>query len=337
MRLLIRLVFLLVVVVLLAVGGWLAWFNSSRSEKIAHLNSASSLADTAAGQVEFVRDGDGPVVLVFHGAPGGYDQAMLFGSQLAETGYQIVAPSRPGYLRTPLSSGLLPENQADALSALLDTLGIDSVAVLGVSLGAPAAVEFCLRHPDRAWALVLVSAVTKKPQPGAKEPPLPELLNERLTGDIGSWYLVHTAEQDPAEALGWWFDLSQTGDEAAREKWVRAVLGDSGQLSWFRDLAGTVDPISPRETGLRNDLLQFKALPNYPLEKLVLPTLLIQGEEDRFVSLADAEALKARFPNAELLKIPGTGHLPQLGPDSGEVPQKIHQFLDRFHGGQGTP
>jgi len=35
---------------------------------------------------------------------GGYDQAMLFGSGLAEHGFKVVAPSRPGYLRTPLST-----------------------------------------------------------------------------------------------------------------------------------------------------------------------------------------------------------------------------------------
>jgi len=337
MRFLARVIFLLVAMALLAVGGGLAWFSSWRSEKMVALSSASSIAETTAGPVEFLRDGEGAPVLIFHAAPGGFDQAMLFGSSLADQKYQIIAPSRPGYLRTPLTSGLTPEKQADAMAALLDTLGIDNVAVMGVSLGAPAALEFCRRYPGRAWALVLISAVTKKIPSSSPVPVLPGLLNERLTGDVGSWFLVHTAGNEPSKALGWCFDLAQSGDAGAREKWVQSVLQNAGQLSWFRDLAGTVAPISPRESGLRNDLLQLRALPDYPWEKFDIPTLWIHGTDDAFIPLADIEALLKRMPRAELLPVPGTGHIPQLGPESAPVPEKIQQFLSRFHGGQGAP
>ena len=337
MRILLRLVFLLVAIALLAAGGGLAWFSSWRAETMVRLNSASSIAETTAGNVEFLQQGDGPAVLVFHGAPGGYDQAMLVGSSLEENGYQIIAPSRPGYLRTPLTSGLTPEKQADAMAALLDSLGVDGVAVVGVSLGAPAAIEFCLRYPNRAWALVLVSAVTKKTPPAPAPTPFPQLLNERLTGDVGSWFLVRTAAADPSKALGWCFDIAQTGDETSRMKWIQSVLGNSAQLSWFRDLTSTVAPIGPRESGLRNDLLQLKALPDFPFDKLLLPTLLIHGTDDSFVPLAEIEAVKKRIPNAELLAVPGTGHIPELGPGSTPLPGKIQEFLGRFHGGQGAP
>lgn len=302
------------------------------------LNSASSIAETSAGNVEFLQEGDGPAVLVFHGAPGGYDQAMLLGSSLAEQGYQIIAPSRPGYLRTPLTTGLTPEKQADAMAALLDALGIDNVAVMGVSLGTPAAIEFCLRYPKRAWALVLISAVTKKSPPGGPAgPPFAQLLNERLTGDVGSWFLVRTASADPSTALGWCFDLAQTGDAALRMKWIQSVLGNSGQLPWFQDLASTAAPIGPRESGLKNDLLQLKGLPDFPFEKLTLPALLVHGTDDSFVPIAEIEAVTKRIPNAELLAVPGTGHIPQLGPKSSPLPGKIQEFLGRFHGGQATP
>lgn len=337
MRIFVRLVFLLIVLGLLAVGGSLAWFSSWRAERMVHLNSASSIAETSAGHVEYVQDGEGPTVLVFHGAPGGYDQAMLLGSSLAEEGFQVIAPSRPGYLRTPLTSGLSPEKQADAMAALLDSLGLENVAVMGVSMGAPAAIEFCLRYPNRSWALVLISAVTKKSLPLSAAPPFPELLNQRLTGDIGSWYLVHTADRDPAKALGWCFDLAQSGNETDRAKWIQSVLGNPDQLAWFRDLAGTIAPIGPRESGLRNDLLQLKALPEFPFEKLVLPVLFVHGAEDSFAPLGGIEAAKKRVPNAELLVIPGTGHISELGPDSGGIAEKTKEFLGRFHGGQGSP
>lgn len=337
MRLILRLIFLLVVTALLATGACLAWFSSWRSERLVHLSSASTIVDTPAGSVEFLQQGDGPAVVVFHGAPGGYDQAMLFGSNLAEQGYQVTAPSRPGYLRTPLASGLTPENQADTIAGLLDSQGTGNAAVVGVSLGAPAAIEFCLRHPERVWALVLVSPVTKRPAPGTKDLPLPRIVNDRLTGDVGSWFLVRAAQDDPAKALGWWFDIAQKGDAEARGTWIKSVLRDAQQVSWFRDFAGTVAPMSPRESGLRNDLLQLLALPDFPFEKITAPTLVIQGSADSFVPLADVEALKKRLPNAELLVVPGAGHIPFLGPESGSLPEKIRQFLSRFHGGESAP
>lgn len=337
MRFILRAAFLLVVIALLATGGGLAWFSSWKAEKLVRLNAASTIAETAAGHVEYLQQGDGPAVLVFHAAPGGCDQAMLIGSSLAEQGYQVIAPSRPGYLRTPLSLGLTPEKQADAMAALLDTLGIENVAVVGVSLGAPAAIEFCLRYPKRAWALVLISSVTKARPPAPASPPLPQILNEQLTGDVGSWFFVHTANSDPAKALGWCFDLTRTGDGAARTKWIEAVCGNQEQVSWFQDLASTIAPISPRETGLRNDLLQLKALPPFPFDKLALPTLLVHGTDDSFIPLAEIEALKTRLPNAELFAVPETGHIPEIGPLSTPVDGKIHDFLARFQGGQGNP
>ena len=337
MRIVIRIFFLLLAASLLAVGAGLAWFSSWRADRMAHLSSASTLAETKAGNIEFLQEGEGPTVLVFHGAPGGYDQAMLLGSSLAEQGVQVLAPSRPGYLRTPLNVGLTPEKQADAMAALLDALGIENVAVLGASLGAPAAIEFCNRYPTRVWALVLISPTTKRKASTPTMPVLPSLLSERLTGDIGAWYLVDSARRAPAKALGWCFDLAQTGDEVARTKWIGSVLANRDQLSWFRDLTTTVTPLSPREDGLKNDVLQLRTLPDFPFEKLAVPTLIIQGADDAFVPLAEVEAVAKRIPNAELVTIPGTGHFPQLGPDSAPVPDKIRDFLRRFHGGQGEP
>ncbi len=336
-RLLLRLIFLLVVAVLLGTGGVMAWFSSWRAEKMSHLNAASTIAETKAGKVEYVRSGEGPSVLVFHGSPGGFDQAMLLASSLSDSGFQIIAPSRPGYLRTPLTTGLTPENQADAMLALLDSLSIDSVAVMGVSLGAPAAIEFARRHPERAWALVLVSPVTKKMPAQPLNPPLPGVLNERLTGDMGAWAFVEAVRRDPAGALGGTFDIAQSGDPKARASWVQSVLGNSAQLAWFQDLAGTFAPLSPRESGLRNDLLQLRALADVPYDKLTIPTLFIHGAEDKWIPLPDVEAAEKRMPNAQLLDVPGTGHLVWLGPDSDQVSKEILEFLNRFHGGQGAP
>ena len=51
--------------------------------------------------------------------------------------------------RTAMPVDASPAAQADAHLALMDALGIDRAVVLGVSAGAPSAMQLALRHPDR--------------------------------------------------------------------------------------------------------------------------------------------------------------------------------------------
>lgn len=339
LRVIARIAFLLVVLVLMAVGLTLAWFTSWRSDKFAVLDGASEIVETKAGAVEYQAGGDGPVVLVFHGAPGGYDQAMLLGVGLRVEGFQVVAPSRPGYLRTPLATGLLPEQQADAMAALLDDLGVQSAAVLGFSEGAPAAIFFALRHPQRISALALVSPVTKRFDPNAKTAgsQFGRDILKGLTGDVGSWLGVEIAERDPLRGLDWLLSLTSNQEPVQRATSARFIAASLEQRDWYRSLMGTFAPLSPRETGTRNDALQLRSLQDFAFPKITTPTLLIHGALDRCVPLADSEAAAAKIPGATLLAIPDAGHIVQLGENGGEVRRKLVEFFRASSGGQGNP
>lgn len=59
-----------------------------------------------------------------------------------------------------MENGRTFAEQADSLAALLDTLGIDKVVVLGGSGGGPTAIQFAARHPQRTIALLTECAVT---------------------------------------------------------------------------------------------------------------------------------------------------------------------------------
>ena len=201
-RLLPRLLFMGFVLALFAAGGVLAWFRSWRTNRMTELAAQSEVVKLASGEMEFASRGSGAPVLVFHSAPGGYDQSIALAGFLEEEGFQIIAPSRPGYLRTPLATGLTPENQADAAAQLLDHLGLGKVSILGFGWGGPTAVEFARRFPDRTAALVLVSAVTAQMlPPPAPALQLPHAIADKLTGDVGAWAFVKKSERDPAAAL----------------------------------------------------------------------------------------------------------------------------------------
>ena len=74
---------------------------------------------------------------------------MLNGADYAVRGFRVIAPSRPGYLRTPFprDGDASCVRQADLLACVLDTLGVERVAVMGVSAGGVAALPSrCATH-----------------------------------------------------------------------------------------------------------------------------------------------------------------------------------------------
>src|SRR5262245_23674301 len=139
-------------------------YSKWRSMRVAELERGSEIVETTRGPVEFSRRGASPYVVVFHGGPGGHDQAFA-AEPLVAAGFGSITPSRPGYLRTPLPVGRSLEEQADTIAALLDALDIDKVAAYGLSAGGPYAIQFAARHPDRTRALLLACAVTQRYRP----------------------------------------------------------------------------------------------------------------------------------------------------------------------------
>jgi len=334
-----KILFLILVLIFLVIGGVLAWFSSWRADKLAALEGASEIVETIYGPVEFVVRGEGPAVLIFHGTPGGYDQALLFGSRLVDQGFMVIAPSRPGYLRTPLSSGLLPGQQANLMAALLDNLGEKNAAVIGVSGGAPAAIEFVLKHPKRVWALALIGAVTKNVdyRPGAERPNPGNVVLEGLTGDIGAWLAVEKAQRDPREMYTEALTAEGVGDTTSRFLLANAVMKDPKQIEWFRELMGTFAPLGPRETGARNDTLNHNVLPDYPFQQIATPTLIIHGAKDHSLPVADAQAAASRILGSEFIPVDEVGQMVFLGPKGNEVQQSLIDFLKKYSGGEGQP
>jgi len=108
----------------------------------------SKTVKTTCGIVEYMEFGIGPVVVALHGAMGGYDQSLILAQTIGGAGYRYIAVTRPGYLGTPIDSGISPEQQGDLIAALLDEIGIKKAGIIAVSGGGPSAVQFGIRHSD---------------------------------------------------------------------------------------------------------------------------------------------------------------------------------------------
>jgi pimeloyl-ACP methyl ester carboxylesterase len=253
----------------------------------------SRVVATTRGPMEYALVGEGPTLLFAHGALGGYDQSLNMARLIH--GFKVLAPSRPGYLRTPLTTGRSPSEQADAYAALLDALNISRVAIIGGSGGGPSALRFALQHPGRCWALVLVSAVCLRPPPST----------------VGAYWCWATLA--PFDVAMWWFthlafQALMSGDGIAPE--VRARLEHDQDTMDIVRQALLIHPTSLRTAGLVNDLLQApRVFPLEGLERIRLPTLVIHGTHDPVVPFANAEHLARTIPGATLLPLEGGGHL----------------------------
>ena len=152
-----KVIFLVASATVLAAGSlvFLAYNDEiKRARSIA--SSGGRTVNTTAGPIEYAEKGSGTPLLSIHGAGGGYDQGLANAADLIGEGFRVIAPSRFGYLGTPIPADTSPSAQAEAHAALLAALKVDKVVVAGTSAGARSALELALKHPDKVAALILI-------------------------------------------------------------------------------------------------------------------------------------------------------------------------------------
>jgi 2-hydroxy-6-oxonona-2,4-dienedioate hydrolase len=207
-----------------------------------HASSGSQIAATACGPIEYAIEGEGPPVLVVHGAGGGFDQGLAFGQPLAEWGFRVIAVFRFGYLRTPLPRDASPEAQGDAHACLLDALHVDRVAVMGGSAGAPSAMQLCLRHPERCSSMVLVVPLAFAEKAPGEVPRSPSgmalfLMEKALRSDFGFWIASTFARDSMVGSI-----LATPPSDVAK--------ADVDEQRRVREMLRHIEPISWRAAGL---------------------------------------------------------------------------------------
>ena len=260
------------------------------------LSETPRTVSTASGPIEYAERGGGEPILALHGTLGGWDQGLVAAEFLRVNGFRIIAPSRPGYLGTPLSTGQTFAQQADALAALLDVLEIDRIIVFAVSGGGPAGYELAARHPERVAKLVQVDAVCI---PG----PIPRAATRLAATDAMAkaqiWLLNHATRQTLA-AL---FRLAGSDTKAVaadRAAMFAAVPGRTATLeATLRASLGS----ARRRQGMKNDFTPFAPA---PLDRVTCPTLIVHARRDKIVPPASAEYAHAHIAGSDLYWMDGS-------------------------------
>jgi pimeloyl-ACP methyl ester carboxylesterase len=272
---------------------------------------------TTKGPVEYAERGDGPPLLCVHGGPGGYDQGLILGEFFRANGFKIIAPSRPGYLGTPLATGATLEEQAEALAALLDALQIKTASVMGASAGGPSSYLLAALYPEKVSALIEIDSVCLSYKPDIS--PMQEKL---YLSRAGIWLTRFFLDHFPEASAKSFLKAESTLDREAIIERAKHIVADENRLIYLKLLIATMSERFPeRQAGLHNDLTEFASLTQLPLAPITCPTLIVQGTADKDVKSSHSEYAHASIAGSELYWIKDGSHIGFWVADDAEAAQ----------------
>jgi pimeloyl-ACP methyl ester carboxylesterase len=224
--------------------------------------------------------GDGDATLVFaHGAGGNHlswwQQIPYFAQR-----YRCVTIDHRGFGQSSDDSGESISAYRRDLEELLDHLGVESVAIIGQSMGGFTAMSFAGAHPDRTWAVVMANTFLG-------------------VGDEG---LVAKARQH-------WESLDQI-DPASTAAEQTVMVGPRYKrehregLFLYQQLRALNPPLDLPSTYSLED----GAAPLEVLANLDVAVLFIAGEEDAVIPIEITAEAEQRVGGSRLVRVPEAGH-----------------------------
>jgi pimeloyl-ACP methyl ester carboxylesterase len=265
-------------------------------------------------QIGFAEFGDpqGRAVFWLHGTPGARRQIPTEARVYAKQhGIRLIGLDRPG---TGSSSPHLYENIAafaDDLRTIADILGIDKMAVIGLSGGGPYALASAAAMPERVVAAGILGGVAPflgdegitsgLMNLGKRAAPLLRLGGDPLR--IGASLMVRAIRPFANTALFLYAAISPEGD---RRLLTRPEFG-----AMFLDdlLNGSRKQLAAPF----NDVVLFTRDWGFRLDEVKVPVRWWHGDSDHIVPFAHGQHAVALLPDAELIVLPGESHLGGLG------------------------
>jgi len=253
-------------------------------------------------RIRYIDAGRGPPVVLLHGLGASmYAWRKNLGA-MAAAGFRVIAFDNRGFGLSD-KPAVPYDNAAYArlAIALLDSLGISDVVLVGHSMGGAIAAEVAIEYPQRVRGLVLIGSAGL----GAREPLLfrvarwpvlgPAVLAFRGRGFTAR--LLKATYFDPSKVTE--SDVDQYYAPVAQPAYGRALRAVLRQFH-FDGLEGRLD-------------------------KIEAPTVVLWGEEDRWVPLGLGRALAAGITRSAFVSVPHAGHSVQE-----EAPDEVNHLVIRF-------
>ena len=185
----------------------------------------------------------------------------------------------------------------DDVRAVMDAVGTERAAIMGISEAGSLASLFAASHPSRCQALVLYGAFAR----------------------FSSWFPTETALQA-------FYDYADTswGTGASLPMFVPSMVGNKAFEEWwgrFERLGAP--PAACIEIMRLNSQIDVSAI----LPTINVPTLVLHREGDVAVSVEGGREIASLVPDARYVELPGADHIPFVGDNAEEIVDVIREFL----------
>ena len=213
----------------------------------------------------------------------------------------VIRPDLRGMGASSVPPGpYLMETLAGDLAAVLDALQIDRAAIVGHSMGGYAALAFARMYTERVTKLALVCSRLKNDSEKVA------IDREKIASQLDAGNMSVVLETPYFTGLFSPETLKNKGNTVESARAVAAANSPAGLAAAQRGMAQRVDA-----RDIAGDL--------------DFPVLIVAGGRDAVVPPAEAEAVRAAFPAADLRVMGASGHVPML-----EEPEALSAVLRAF-------
>ncbi len=262
-------------------------------------------------RTRYLAAGTGPTLVLLHGAGENAADWRWVMATLAHTHcvYALDLPSGGPWRGPEADYGA--QFVARFIAAFLDRLAIERATLVGNSLGGLAAIHVAGAAPARVMRLVLVDSAGLG---RAISPALAALTPQGVGEAAIAW------SKTPLGALqrAWWRAfLLFAHPSHAPQPWIMEQVRLAQQPGFLEAALASIRAQINLQ-GQREVVLD-------QLSKLILPALVMWGEDDRVVPVVQAVKAIERLPHAQLAIVPNAGHLPHV-----ERPLEVATALTQF-------
>ena len=261
---------------------------------------------TFAGDIAYLRQGQGPAVLLLHGIPSSSYLWRDVIDPLSGT-FDVLAPDLLGYGDSDkrLDADLSIAAQARYMVAFMETLGVHQAAVIGHDIGGGVAQLMAVDEPQRVARLTLIDSAVDNNWPVPVIARLKEPAWDQIMVNIDLRKGLREGLEKGMVTAG------RVTDEVVDE-WTRPFQDLGGRRAYLR---------AARALNNRDLVSRSKHI-----EELGMPTLILWGANDAFLEPRWAEVLQRKFRTSTVEIIDPGGHfLPLDRPDA--VIEAVTRFL----------
>jgi pimeloyl-ACP methyl ester carboxylesterase len=212
-------------------------------------------------------------------------------AELLKNDFDLILPDLRGLGESAgVDSAYTATDMADDLSALVDSLGVEKIALAGHSMGGYVALAFAVKYPYRVSSLALVCS---------------QLSADTTEKREGRYKTAQQVEEEGVGVVADSMPAKFSSNEKTQNKIRDLILqqnknGVSGALKVMAD---------------REDSKSFFALCDFPV-------ILIHGGADELIPVERAREAKIILPSARLIELAGVGHAPMM-----DAPEKTADAL----------